>query len=59
MKKSPYTRVAKSIEGAQKAKATRSHAINAASPATKKLNPQRMDIIRRGMLSGRNKDNLS
>ena len=57
MKKNPYTRVAKSIDGASKAKASRSHALNAADEGTKKINPQRMDIIRRNLLSGRNKDN--
>jgi hypothetical protein len=50
---SPYTRTAKPIKGADVAAAPRSHALDAATENTKRINPQRSDLLRRHMLSTR------
>ena len=58
MKAKPnYTRAAKKVTGAEKAASPRSHAEEPAGGEAKKQNPQRLDIIRRHMLSSRNNDN--
>jgi hypothetical protein len=55
--KNVYHRLSKSIDGANEAQMPRSHAEEPAGDKTKKANPQRMDILRRHVLSSRNKDN--
>jgi hypothetical protein len=48
-----FKRAAKSIIGANEAASPRKHAEEPAGDKAKKQNPQRMDIIRRHMLSNR------
>jgi len=48
-----FKRIHKAIEGASEASKARSHAHAKATPAAKAANPQRMDILRRNMLSSR------
>jgi hypothetical protein len=55
--KHAYKRVSKPIKGSEKAMAARSHALPQADEMGKKANPQRLDLIRRNMLSTRKKDN--
>jgi hypothetical protein len=52
-----YKREAKKIDGSDEAISPRSHAEEPAGDKAKKQNPQRLDIIRRAMLSSRNNDN--
>lgn len=48
-----FKRTHKALEGASEAAKARKHAAPKASPAAKAANPQRVDIIRRHLLSGR------
>jgi hypothetical protein len=54
--KNAYTRAAKAIAGASEAVLPRSHAEEPAGDKAKKTNPQRMDILRRHVLSSRKND---
>lgn len=54
--KNSFKRTAKSIDGAETAKAPRTHAEMPADDRAKARNPQRMDILRRHAISNRNKD---
>jgi hypothetical protein len=56
--KNLYKRVAKPLSGVEEASRPRSHAEEPAGDATRKQNPQRLDIIRRHMLSGRKSDDI-
>jgi hypothetical protein len=56
--KNLYRRVSKSIDGSQRAAYPRSHAEEPTGDATRKQNPQRLDIIRRHMLSSRKSDEV-
>jgi hypothetical protein len=51
-----FKREAKAVDGAEEAVSPRSHAEELAGDKAKKQNPQRLDIIRRHMLSSRNND---
>lgn len=56
--KNKFTRVSKKLSGIDEATQPRSHAEEPAGDATRKQNPQRLDIIRRHMLSGRKSDDI-
>jgi len=55
--KNTFTRISKAVDGASEALAPRSHALEPADGQAKQKNPQRMDILRRHILSSRNKSN--
>jgi hypothetical protein len=55
--KMDYKRVASKIQGSEQASSPRSHATMPAGDKARKQNPQRLDIIRRAMLSSRKNDN--
>jgi hypothetical protein len=50
-KTNPYKREASPIEGAEEAAKARSHAMEPSDKATKKANPQRLDVLRRHMIT--------
>jgi len=54
--KNTYTRTATLAVGASEAAMPRKHAEEPAGEKAKKANPQRMDILRRHVLSSRNND---
>jgi len=56
--KNLYKRVAKPLSGVEEVTRPRSHAEEPAGDNAKKQNPQRLDIIRRHMLSSRKSDDI-
>jgi len=53
-----FKREAKAVDGADEAVSPRTHAEEPAGDKAQKQNPQRLDIIRRHMLSSRKSDDI-